>query len=401
VVRGRDRSPRAESSTVPFEQIGQSAVKRLWRQKSEDTACHYARVPTAVISDLHVGAVNKRSLATEPRSLAVLTERLAGIDHLVLLGDVLELREAPLGRVLAASEPLFRTLGEIVGDGRVTLVPGNHDHQLAAPVLEARRLDGSGPLALDSEAPPPAAGPVARIADWLGPAEVRIAYPGTWIRDDVFATHGHYLDLHNTVPALECLAVSVTERALGRSAAGRRGPDDYEAAMAPAYALMFELAQTRTRTEPKTTGGASVAIWRRTGGASGPPTLSGRLIAGVAIPAFVAALNRAGVGPYRPELNGPALRRAALHSMAEVVERLGVSAPHVLFGHTHRSGPWPNDDRAEWTLPGGGRLLNTGSWILDEAFGATGPYRPGTCAFVDADGPPRLERLLDGGATRT
>ena len=26
-----------ESSTVPFEQIGQSAVKRLWRQKSEFT----------------------------------------------------------------------------------------------------------------------------------------------------------------------------------------------------------------------------------------------------------------------------------------------------------------------------------------------------------------------------
>jgi hypothetical protein len=25
------------SSTVPFEQIGQSAVKRLWRQKSEFT----------------------------------------------------------------------------------------------------------------------------------------------------------------------------------------------------------------------------------------------------------------------------------------------------------------------------------------------------------------------------
>jgi hypothetical protein len=26
---------RFESSSVPFEQIGQSAVKRLWRQKSE------------------------------------------------------------------------------------------------------------------------------------------------------------------------------------------------------------------------------------------------------------------------------------------------------------------------------------------------------------------------------
>ena len=32
VVAGSERS---RSRTVPFEQIGQSAVKRLWRQKSE------------------------------------------------------------------------------------------------------------------------------------------------------------------------------------------------------------------------------------------------------------------------------------------------------------------------------------------------------------------------------
>ncbi len=376
-------------------------MKRLWRQKSEDTACHYARVRTAVISDLHVGAVAKRSLAVEQHSLDVLAERLAGIDHLVLLGDVLELREAPIGRVLDASEPVFRALGEIVGDGRVTLVPGNHDHQLGTALFDARRLDGAEPLALDTAVAPPASGPMARIACWLGPAEVRLAYPGTWIRDDVYATHGHYLDLHNTVPAIECLAVSVTERMVGRSAAGRRSPDDYEAALSPAYALMFEIAQSRRRAGSETSGSASVAIWRRTGGASGPPTLSGRLLSGVAIPAFVASLNRFGIGPYHPELNGPALRRAALAAMQEVVERLGISAGHVLFGHTHRSGPWPGDDPSEWTLPGGGRLLNSGSWILDTAFGATGPYTPGTCVFVDDDGPPRLERLLEDGATRT
>ena len=356
---------------------------------------------TAVISDLHVGAVAKRSLAIDRRSLDVLAERLEGIDHLVLLGDVLELREAPIRRVLDASEPVFRALGEIAGDGRVTLVPGNHDHQLGASLLDTRRLDGAGPLPLDAEGPPPATGPVARIAEWLRPAELRLAYPGTWIRDDVYATHGHYLDLHNTVPALECLAVSATERVLGRSADGRRSPGDYEAALTPAYSAMFEIAQSRARTERRTSGGASVAIWRKTGGASGPPTLQGRLLAGVAIPAAVAGLNRLGIGPYRPELNGPALRRAALAAMSEVVEHLGIEAGHVLFGHTHRSGPWPNDVLAEWTLPGGGRLMNTGSWILDEAFGAAGPYRPGTCAFVDDDGPPRLERLLEDGPTRT
>jgi hypothetical protein len=33
--RGREVADRFGSSTVPFEQIGQSAVKRLWRQKSD------------------------------------------------------------------------------------------------------------------------------------------------------------------------------------------------------------------------------------------------------------------------------------------------------------------------------------------------------------------------------
>ena len=376
-------------------------MKRLWRQKSEDTGCHYAWVRTAVLSDLHLGAVSKRSIGAEPGTLAVLRERLAGIDHLVLLGDALELREAPLAHALAEAEPLFRTLGETLRDARVTLVGGNHDYQLAAPVLEAHRLDGAEPLALDASTAPPETGPVAAIAQWLRPAEVRIAYPGVWVRSDVYATHGHYLDLHNTVPALECLAVSATERVLGRSGAERSTPDDYEAALAPLYSLAFELAQIRSPTLP-TGGSASAAIWRRTGGAGGPPTLAGRLLTGLAIPAAVGVLNLAGLGPFRPELSGPALRRAGLAGMRAVAECLSVDGAHVLFGHTHRSGPWPGDDAAEWSLAGGGSLTNCGCWIHDLAFGATGPYAPGACVFVDDEGPPRLERLLEEYApTRT
>ena len=350
---------------------------------------------TAVLSDLHAGALRKRSLAVEPDSLAVLRERVAGVDHLVLLGDVLELREPTLAEALAASEPLFRALGEAMDGGRVTLVPGNHDHHLAAPVVEARRLDGAaGALPLDASVPAPDHGPVAHMAAWLGESELRIAYPGVWIRDDVFATHGHYLDLHNTVPSVECLAAAATERVLGGTPPGRLTPDDYEAALTPLYSLTFSLAQAGGRARAVSGGGASLAIWRRAGGSGGPATLGGRLLTGVVIPGAVAALNAAGLGPFRPEISGAALRRAALAAMAESVERLGIGAEHVLFGHTHRSGPWPGDDLAEWTLPGGGRLLNTGSWIHDPVFGSTGPYLPGTCAFVDAEGPPRLERLL-------
>src|SRR4051812_9180058 len=55
---GFSRSGASRARTVPFEQMGHSAVKRLWRQKrelmrpSEDTL---PPVLTAVLSDLHLG----------------------------------------------------------------------------------------------------------------------------------------------------------------------------------------------------------------------------------------------------------------------------------------------------------------------------------------------------------
>ena len=41
---------------------------------------------------------------------------------------------------------------------------------------------------------------LAQLADWAAPARVRVAYPGLWVRPDVYATHGHYLDCHLTMP---------------------------------------------------------------------------------------------------------------------------------------------------------------------------------------------------------
>ena len=70
----------------------------------------------------------------------------------------------------------------------------------------------------------------------------------------------------------------------------------------------------------------------------------------------------------------------------------------MVFGHTHRSGPWPRDDPAEWTTPGGARIHNTGSWVYQPHFLSetpnASPYWPGTAVVVDDGGPPRLIRLL-------
>ncbi|MGH2969388.1 MAG: hypothetical protein ACRDK0_10030, partial [Solirubrobacteraceae bacterium] len=109
-------------------------------------------------------------------------------------------------------------------------------------------------------------------------------------------------------------------------------------------------------------------------------------------------LNAAGLGPIDRDLSGAALRRGGLRGIKEVVSRLGISAPYVLWGHSHRSGPWPVDDPAEWTTAAGTRLLNTGSWVYQPHFLSerpnASPYWPGTAVLVEDGAPPRLIRLL-------
>ena len=54
------------------------------------------------------------------------------------------------------------------------------------------------------------------IASWLPRAEVTLAYPGLQLTPEVYATHGHYLDLHLTVPRVESIAASAMGRITGR-----------------------------------------------------------------------------------------------------------------------------------------------------------------------------------------
>jgi hypothetical protein len=114
--------------------------------------------------------------------------------------------------------------------------------------------------------------------------------------------------------------------------------------------------------------------------------------------AAVGALNALGLGPVDRDLSGAALRRGGLRGIREVLRRLGITAPHVIFGHTHRSGPWPADDPAEWITGAGTQVHNTGSWVYQPHFLSerpnASPYWPGTAVLVEDGGPPRLIRLL-------
>jgi hypothetical protein len=244
-----------------------------------------------------------------------------------------------------------------------------------------------------------------------------VAYPGVWLRPDLYATHGHYLDNHLTVPTIERLALAVMARMLHRSADALRSVDDYESVSAPVFAWIDAIAR-HGHTGAAFNGSATVNMWQALGGTGGrrpsrsherfnaralAVSLRRRALIG-GFPVAVAALNRAGLGPVRAEISGAELCRAGLRAMGEVAARLGLGDAHVVFGHTHRAGPLPHDDPREWRAACGARLLNCGSWTYSANFlrGASPdhPYWPGGCAIVEDSGPPSLVRLL-GGLGRT
>ena len=354
-------------------------------------------VRTAVVSDLHIGGLAGADVARGGKPLEALVEAVAGADRLVVLGDAVELRERPLAEALEVARPAFEALGGALSGGSVVLVPGNHDHALAEPWLARLRLDGQE-LPAEGEWPvAPEDGAAGRIAAWMPGVEVTLAYPGLWLRPGVYATHGHYLDLHLTVPRLESIAASAMGRmtGLGRSAESAR---DYETILAPLYAFYAGLAQGASANALARGGSLSRTVWKRVS-RDGRPSAARFLLGRVTIPGAVAALNGLGLGPVRATLTGEELRRSGLRAMARVADVLAPEAENVVFGHTHRPGPLPDDDVAEWTTLSGTRLWNTGSWLYEAPFVRTGrdsPYWPGTVLTLEDEGPPRIQNVLPG-----
>ena len=168
------------------------------------------------------------------RERAALLVRLPEFDRLVLLGDTLELRHGPVRDALAAGAPVLAEIAGALGSrGEVVVVPGNHDHALLRGWIERR--DPSVELGLESAVDPDPREPLGALAAALSAARVRVAYPGVWLREDVYAIHGHYGDRHNTVPILERLGAGLTVRVAGEPAGGPARAEDYEAALAPMY----------------------------------------------------------------------------------------------------------------------------------------------------------------------
>jgi predicted phosphodiesterase len=299
-------------------------------------------VITAVISDLHLGTRTKGDLLARSDVRKALIRELEGVDQLVLLGDSIELRDGPLAGALEAAAPFFEALGRALPGRRVVLVPGNHDYQLGSAWWARRE---TGPLALEELSTPRAGDPLHGLARRMDGTELVLAYPGVWLRSDVYATHGHYLDCHNRVRTFECLARALVERVGRLPEGGYSSPDDYEAVLAPVYTAIYRVAQSERPRQLARIGKAGVRWWERMNGYRGPR------------------------------------RRPGVGAMTCVVRRLEIEAAYVLFGHLHRAG--------SWQVAGQTTLINTGSWIASDS---SSP--PGTCTFVRTKGAPEPRQLL-------
>ncbi|HEV2062501.1 MAG TPA: metallophosphoesterase, partial [Solirubrobacteraceae bacterium] len=283
---------------------------------------------TAVVSDLHLGSRSEADVLRDPRAQDALLRAIAGAERLVLLGDALELRHGPVAQALEAAHEVFPAIGEALGDGaEVVLVAGNHDHAIVAPWMERRAIARRPSLGLEHDSDAEDYEVAGVLARWLRPARTRLAYPGVWLRSDVYATHGHYLDRHVTVPTFERLAAGAMAKVIGEMPADRAVPDDYEAALAPLYAWLHVVSRHRPLGFERQKGTQNA--WRLLTD-SGPRPLRDRALV-AAFPMAVRVLNLIGVGPIGPDLSPAELRRAGVRAMAETVRLLGIDARWVLF----------------------------------------------------------------------
>lgn len=336
-----------------------------------------ADVRTLLVSDLHLGQRPGHDVLRRTSALERLLDALDGIDRLVLLGDVVEFAlRRHSSDPLRLATPVLRALGARMGASReIVVVPGNHDavmvHQWAV-----RR----GPkLGICDEVPRDATPMLAAVTEVLAPATLRVSYPGFWVTDDVWATHGHYLDRH---------LIPESTFGLPRGRLARGGPPQE----ASARSIDYELA--------------------RRGGSEG---LLGEILDRpvAVVLEHLAELTRYGsrllqridLTTITTRALDLQVRRAAVPAIVETAARLGVDARAVIFGHVHRAGPREEPParlrrRPDWApAPGGPHVFNTGSWVYEPVLldGSTppNPYWPGGAVLVEDGKEPRVLGLLD------
>jgi UDP-2,3-diacylglucosamine pyrophosphatase LpxH len=328
-------------------------------------------VRTLVVSDLHLGSRLGHDVLRRPEPLSHLLEALDGVEQLVLLGDAIELMQGRPQQALDVAKPVLRAIGQRLGpDREVILVPGNHD----APLVRSWVRDRGRSLAPATVVPLSATPALERVASWLAPARLEVSYPGAWLGDGVWATHGHYLDRHLFPDS----TFGVARGLLGRPPRTGAEPIDYELARRPSMARVARLL-------PRPVAALLDDL--------------AELIRAATMPRRVLFHRR--FAPVTAALLGAQMQRASIPALARVVRRLGIDADWVVFGHVHRLGPLAGDDPLQWSGPGGRpRIVNSGSWmyepLLVHSARPSHPYWPGGAVLLEPGREPRAVGLLDG-----
>ncbi len=251
-------------------------------------------------------------------------------------------------------------------------MPGNHDLPLVREYVRAPGRD----LHVDSEVPLTASRALTRVASWLAPARVTVHYPGVWLADGVYATHGHYLDRHLMPES----AIGIWRGLFGRLPRDGARPIDYERTRRPS------LVRTAGRLpRPAATLLEQVA----------------EVVRAATMPRVRRGLVSRRFAPLIALLLGLQMRRASIPALIHVVTQLGIDAEVVVFGHVHRLGPLPGEDLGVWHGPNGRpRVLNSGAWVYERVLvdrvTPPHPYWPGGAVLLEPGAPPRAVGLLDG-----
>ena len=351
----------------------------------------WSRCRTLVVSDLHLGSPGRVDLLRRPELRAPLLEALDGVDRLVILGDGLELRESAAPRGGGDRRAVFADLGRALGpDGEIVLVAGNHDHGLVAGWIDGRlQTEPAGFLGLEHRIAPRDAGPLAAaLAEHAAPARVEVAYPGIWLRDDVYALHGHWADVHSTVPTFERLAAGAMVRWVVTMPPGGATPDDYEAILSPLYAWMHALTQRSEHRVLSAGAGASARAWVMLAGEGRRAPAAACAALGAGYGAAIGVRQPAG---HRPRPPRPLRRRAAPRCAARDARGAAPSGHHralrdlgplTPLGAVARRRPPANGRRR----PARGSSMPAPGCYERHYLGdspSSSPYWPGTAVLVE------------------
>lgn len=377
---------------------------------------------TAILSDLHLGAAHGDDLLRYPFFCNLLSEQLDGVDHIVLLGDILDLRFQQLEDALLIATPFLSMLGEALRGARhprVTYIPGNHDHHYAVRLIETeqeRAIETGESFSLRQVVAPPDFFLSRQLARIIGGAvDVRFAYFYDLLdssEGNLLLIHGHYLDLHlGAAPARLLSLVQASIAAAGQKVEGL-SPDLYEAILRPQYELLHWIGQSpgggqmQSRIYERLRGGAPPNTRLRQirrAALRGAASVGGKV--GVALAETLAnRLIKGGLSLTSPAREAQA--EATIYAFNRSLEELEPSLPPdihaVIFGHTHRPGPLADVDAVDrWKVTLRGQemaVMNSGSWLYDGGKARAPDYQPqhwpGTFILIPDQGPPRLVEVL-------